>query len=108
MRMRDLPCLESIATTSIFAVYFLPSFIAFLRAHKNRFAIFLINLLLGWTVLGWVWALVWSLTICGLVARKDCKTTRWELTTCKDCLRYCSEQTKIKLLKLKKSAIIKP
>ena len=61
MRAKDYPCLESIATTSIFMVYFLPSFIAFSKAHKNRFAIFLINLLLGWTVLGWIWALIWSL-----------------------------------------------
>ena len=61
MRMRDVSCLESIATTSIFTVYFLPSFIAFSRAHKDRFMIFLINIFLGWTFLGWVWALIWSL-----------------------------------------------
>ena len=61
MRMRDALCLESIATTSIFTVYFLPSFIAFSRAHKDRFAIFLLNLFLGWTILGWVAVLIWSL-----------------------------------------------
>ncbi|TRZ48114.1 superinfection immunity protein, partial [bacterium] len=30
------------------------------RQHKNSLAIFLLNLLLGWTVLGWVVSLVWS------------------------------------------------
>ena len=62
MRMQDFSCLDMIAITSIFAVYFLPSFIAFSRQHKNKIAIFLLNLLLGWTVLGWVGSLVWSVT----------------------------------------------
>ena len=61
MRMQDFSCLDMIAITSIFAVYFLPSFIAFSRAHKDRLVIFLLNLFLGWTFLGWVWALIWSL-----------------------------------------------
>ena len=60
MRMQDFSCLDLIAITSIFAVYFLPSFIAFSRDHKNKVAIFLLNFLLGWTVLGWVGSFVWS------------------------------------------------
>lgn len=60
MRMQDLSCLELFTVASMFAVYFLPSFIAFGRAHRNRLAIFLLNLILGWTVLGWVGSLVWS------------------------------------------------
>jgi hypothetical protein len=43
-------------------LYFLPSSIAMLRGHHNTFAIFLLNMLLGWTVLGWVIALVWAAT----------------------------------------------
>ena len=62
MRMQDLSCLDLLMITLIFAVYFLPSLIAFAREHKNRIAIFLLNLLLGWTVLGWVSSLVWSIT----------------------------------------------
>jgi len=42
--------------------YFLPAFIASIRKHHNGNAITVLNLLLGWTVLGWVAALVWSLT----------------------------------------------
>ncbi|BDW99587.1 superinfection immunity protein [Maricaulis maris] len=42
--------------------YFLPAVIAGLRQHHNAGAIFLTNLLLGWTFLGWVIALVWSAT----------------------------------------------
>ncbi len=44
------------------ALYFLPSLIAKLRGHHSTGAIFVLNLLLGWTFLGWVGALVWSFT----------------------------------------------
>ncbi len=43
-------------------IYFLPSIIALARGHQNALAIFVLDLLLGWTFLGWVAALVWSLT----------------------------------------------
>lgn len=43
------------------AVYFVPSFIAVNRNKRNKNAIFALNLLLGWTFVGWVVALVWSL-----------------------------------------------
>jgi Superinfection immunity protein/HIRAN domain len=42
--------------------YGLPTLIAGARGHANTGAIFVLNLLLGWTVLGWVAALVWSFT----------------------------------------------
>ncbi|WP_419946348.1 superinfection immunity protein [Candidatus Poriferisodalis sp.] len=42
-------------------LYFLPSIIAFKRAHRQRVAILTLNILLGWTFLGWVGSLVWSL-----------------------------------------------
>ena len=43
-------------------VYFLPSMVAHDRKHHNKEAIFLLNLLLGWTVLGWVIAAIWAVT----------------------------------------------
>ena len=61
MEMRELTPLELVVITLIFAVYFLPTFIAFLRQHRNKLAIFLLNLLLGWTALGWVGSLIWSI-----------------------------------------------
>ena len=60
MQMQSLGLLEILLVVLIFGFYFLPTFIAFLRQHKNKLAIFLLNLLLGWTVLGWVASLVWS------------------------------------------------
>lgn len=43
-----------------FVAYFLPAFIASHRKHPNAASIFLIDLFLGWTFLGWLVALVWS------------------------------------------------
>lgn len=43
------------------ALYFVPSFIAVTKNKRNKNAIFALNLLLGWTFVGWVVALVWSL-----------------------------------------------
>jgi ABC-type transport system involved in cytochrome c biogenesis permease component len=42
--------------------YFAPAIVAFARGHHQKWAIFALDLLLGWTFLGWVGALVWSLT----------------------------------------------
>jgi hypothetical protein len=41
----------------------LPTVIAGLRGHHNIGAIFFLNLLLRWTLLAWVFALVWSATV---------------------------------------------
>ena len=60
MQMQNFTMPELLLAVLIFAFYFLPTLIAFLRQHKNKPAIFLLNLLLGWTVLGWVVSLVWS------------------------------------------------
>lgn len=43
------------------AIYFLPTIIAYKKHHSNRGIILLINLLLGWTLLGWIGSLVWAL-----------------------------------------------
>lgn len=40
--------------------YFVPTFIAYARRHPKRRTIFLLDLLAGWTVIGWVIAGVWS------------------------------------------------
>ncbi len=51
-----------LATLAGLAVYFLPFFIALLKGHRSTGGIFVLNLLLGWTLLGWVGALVWALS----------------------------------------------
>jgi hypothetical protein len=44
----------------LFALYFLPTLTAGIRRHPSDSAIMMLNLLLGWTVLGWIAALVWA------------------------------------------------
>lgn len=44
------------------AVYMLPALIAHHRRHRNRLAITWLNLLLGWTLIGWIISLVWACT----------------------------------------------
>jgi len=41
--------------------YMLPSIVAASRRHRNMPAIAVLNILLGWTFIGWVGALVWAL-----------------------------------------------
>jgi hypothetical protein len=58
-----IPLVIGLAAASLsLALYFLPSIIAISRDHRNAGPIFLLNLLLGWTFIGWVVALVWSCT----------------------------------------------
>jgi hypothetical protein len=44
-----------------FVLYFLPAIVAFARSKRDAVSILVLNLLLGWTVIGWVIALVWAL-----------------------------------------------
>lgn len=46
----------------IVLLYFLPSVVAASRGHHNTGAIIALNILLGWLVIGWIIAFVWSLT----------------------------------------------
>lgn len=42
------------------AAYFVPSMIGFSNNAKAQSGIFFLNLLLGWTVIGWVVCFIWS------------------------------------------------
>jgi len=43
-------------------LYLIPAIVASSKKKQNAGAIFALNLLLGWTVIGWVVALIWALT----------------------------------------------
>ncbi len=45
---------------AIVLMYFVPTIVAFRRKDRQRTAIFILNLFLGWTLIGWVGALVWA------------------------------------------------
>ena len=47
---------------AILCFYFLPVIIADIRGAAHRGAIGTINLFLGWTILGWLAALIWAVS----------------------------------------------
>jgi hypothetical protein len=53
------------------AFYLLPYIIAKSRGMANRWSIFFLNLFLGWTLIGWVISLCWSVS--GTAEIKDAR-----------------------------------
>ena len=45
----------------LFAMYWLPTLIALVRQTPSALGIAALNFFLGWTVIGWIMALVWAL-----------------------------------------------
>ena len=42
--------------------YLLPAFLAFDQRHRRRVLIGVLNVLLGWTIIGWIGVLLWAMT----------------------------------------------
>jgi len=59
---------ELIALLFAVAMYFLPAIVAHHRQHVSAGAIFLINLLLGWSIIGWIVCFAWA---CSGNTRRD-------------------------------------
>lgn len=55
--------------------YFVPSIVAAHREHAQRGAITALNFFLGWSFVGWVVALVWSMSNPQVVASRPAGTT---------------------------------
>jgi hypothetical protein len=53
---------QEILLVVLILAYFIPALVASRRHHHNAGAIFVLNLFLGWSVVGWVAALVWACT----------------------------------------------
>lgn len=50
-----------IGTIVLLFLYFLPTLVAYGRNHPSAGAVMVINVFLGWTFIGWILALAWSL-----------------------------------------------
>lgn len=46
--------------TAFVTLYFTPSIVAFYRAKPSRYSIAFLNLLTGWTIIGWLAAFIWA------------------------------------------------
>ena len=67
-------------------LYFIPSFVAWYRNHRQFNAIFLLNFLLGWTFIGWVAALIWSVIHSN--DNQEINQKRGNITKCPNCAEY--------------------
>jgi hypothetical protein len=67
----------------LLVLYFLPSLVAGGRRHPQTQAITVLNLLLGFTILGWVGALVWACMNCQPIWPAEAYAFT-EHTTCDD------------------------
>ena len=58
--------MESLAASLVFlfilAIYLIPTIIAFSRGHASKWGIGVLNIILGWSLVFWVVALIWSLS----------------------------------------------
>lgn len=52
--------MEVLLLILLVALYFLPGIIASRRHHSSAGGIWVVNIFLGWTFLGWVIALAWA------------------------------------------------
>lgn len=47
----------------VVVLYFVPTIVAYRKHKASRAAILAFNFFLGWTFLGWVFALIWALKV---------------------------------------------
>lgn len=52
--------MEWIFLLILLCIYFIPSIVASQREKKDKTAIVVVNIFLGWTLIGWVVALAWA------------------------------------------------
>ena len=48
---------------ALFILYFAPAIIAWRARHPQATAIYVLNALFGWTLIGWGIALIWAFTV---------------------------------------------
>ena len=60
-KTRPVSAVVAVAVAVVTGGYMLPWAIAAVRGNRNTWRVFWVDLLLGWTIVGWVVALVMSL-----------------------------------------------
>jgi len=84
-------------------IYFFPSLVAHSRKHPNLTSLFVLNLLLGWTILGWVGTLAWAYSkkhevIVEIKSTSQADTQDVAMT--KKC-PFCAEEVRVEAIKCK-------
>lgn len=76
-------------------LYIAPSAVAVMHRHPNQRAIAVLNLLLGWTLIGWIAALVWAYATSGGVTYVSEEDEDEEFKRCP----YCDEDVRLEAIK---------
>lgn len=58
--MMGLSLADWLLVLPFLTLYFLPAIVAWSRGHENRYVIAVVNLLVGWTVIGWLVVMYWA------------------------------------------------
>ena len=75
-------------------IYFLPSIVGY--DNRNFSSLFALNLLLGWTLIGWVVALVWALSKDEVIVRvEENQAGTFENKKCPDCAEKIKSEAKV-------------
>ncbi|RAW93832.1 MULTISPECIES: superinfection immunity protein [unclassified Photorhabdus] len=51
----------ALAITFLF-IYFAPTYVASRRMHKHIYFVAFVNIIVGWTIIGWLGCMAWALT----------------------------------------------
>lgn len=83
---------SAITAIVLLIVYFIPALNAYSKRHRSRAMILVVNLMLGWTLLGWLVALAWSASS----ARDDpAPPTGQTHVKCPDCAELVRREAKV-------------
>lgn len=73
-------------------LYFLPTIVAFVRNHPQRWGIALLNFFLGWTFLGWIGSLVWAVLMPEVTGEQITIPLSTNVKTCPRCAETVKRQ----------------
>jgi hypothetical protein len=76
------------------ALYLLPTLVAKRREKRNLAAIAAVNILLGWTFVGWVIALVWALSRQAIDTPNATPNHAGAVQLCAHCGKYSPSNTR--------------
>jgi hypothetical protein len=85
--MEALPAIFGIIL--LIPIYFLPGIVAHMRDHPQENPIVVLNLFLGWTLIGWVVALVWS------ILAFERQQSSEEMKKCPHCAEFIKADAKV-------------